>query len=206
MVAALVLFVNWTVNCQAPRGIRMDFRLSRIILANDDTLTGYVAVWFGPDLLCVAQPDSTVRAFEPAAVKAFAVQREVVTTALGAPVVLDSTVVRLFRSVVEPLARPESPPRAAFYEQLCAGPVSLLRRPYAITRVVSVTTLVSAPDVLSRANMSGGKGATPAPSALYPARFSTVCELREMYYLAWGSGKLRQVHSFKKDVLAAFPS
>ena len=209
LVAVVLLLASGSARGQAIRGVRLDFRLSRVVLANDDTLSGYAALRFGPDLLCLALPDGTVRAFEPSAVKAFAVQRQVPLAARGMlreasnP---DSTVVRLFRSVPGPAERAGGPPKTAFFEQLCAGPVLLLRRPYPYTQTLSTTTSTTPPDMLSRANMSGGRGLASGTSALYPMRFRTVSELREAFYLGLANGELRPIHSLNKDVIAVFPA
>lgn len=209
LVAVVLLLASGVARGQAHQGVRLEFRYSRVVLATDDTLSGYVALRLGPDLLCLALPDGTVRAFEPAAVKAFVVQGQMPVAARGMlreAVNFDSTVVRLFRSVRRPAERAGSAAEVVFFEQLSGGPVLLLRRPYALTFTLPMTTSASPPDGLSRAAMSGGRGLPLGTPGLYPQRFRTQDEVREAYYLALENGELRPIHSLKKDVLAAFPA
>lgn len=193
---------------QAPGSFRLLFKSSSVVLANADTLAGTVVLQFSPDILYLTLPDGTMRAFEPKAVAAFAVQGEIRLTPQGQPDLAhspDPTVVRLFRSVPYPAAHAGQTPVMTFFEQIGPGPVLLLHRPYRAMRSVALTSPTSAPDALARANMQGGRGQSLPLSALYPARFRTISEVQDAYFLAWATGKFLPLQSPKKDVLAAFP-
>jgi hypothetical protein len=189
---------------QGPRGVRLDFEFSRVVLTNGDTLAGPVAVHFSPDLLYLAQPEGTVRAIAPATVAAFAVQGEKVVTGQGrmrlAPN-FDPTVVRLFRTLQWPLAHPgEQQPEPAFFEQLSEGPVLLVRRQLLASRMTAQPT------------PAGGisRGAAPVPGKLAPpitsVRYVTITEMQDQYFLARATGEIIRLVSPKKDLLAAFPN
>ena len=202
------LLSSRTVCGQADGSFRLLFKASRVVLASADTLAGTVALQLSPDILYLTLPDGTVRAFEPKAVAAFAVQGEIRLTPQGQPDLThspDPTVVRLFRSLPRPAAHIGKQPVVAFFEQIGPGPVLLLHRPCWATRSVAMNTSITAPDALTRANMSGGRGQPLPTSSLYPARFRTISEVQDAYFLAWATGKLLSLKSPKKDVLAAFP-
>lgn len=193
---------------QAAGSFRLLFKSGIVVLATADTLTGTAALQLSPDILYLTLPNGTMRAFEPAAVAAFAVQGEIRLTAQGQPDPdhsRDPTVVRLFRSVPRPAAHAGQPLVMTFFEQIGPGPVLLLHRPYRAIRSVAITTPTTPPDALARANMQGGRGQPLAAAALYPTRFRTISEVQDAYFLAWATGKFLPLHSPKKNVLAAFP-
>lgn len=202
------LLSSHTICGQTAGSFRLLFKSSSVVLANADTLAGTVALQLSPDILYLTLPDGTMRAFEPKAVAAFAVQGEIRLTPQGQPDPAhspDPTVVRLFRSVPRPAAQTGQPPIVAFFEQIGAGPVLLLHRPCRVVRSVALNTPTTAPDALARANMQGGRGQPLPTAALYPSRFRTISEVQDAYFLAWATGKFLPLQSPKKNVLAAFP-
>ncbi|WP_201987558.1 hypothetical protein [Hymenobacter rubidus] len=192
---------------QIRSGVRLDFQFCRLVLVNGDTLSGPVAVCFGPDLLYMGQPDGSVRTFAPASVAAFAVQGEKIMTGPGRPhaVAVDPNLVRLFRTLTWPSEHPgEQRPEPAFFEQLSEGPVLLVRRQVLTTHLTAINPAGSG-------RPSGpSRGAAPAPGkqmqpGFASVRYDNVVELKDEYFLAWATGELIPLRKPKKDLLTAFP-
>ncbi|WP_210515635.1 hypothetical protein [Hymenobacter terricola] len=196
---------------QVSSAVRLNFQFCRVVLASGDTLDGQAAVGFSTDVLYLRQPDGKVRAFSPEAVAAFAVQGEVVGSGPNrprAPHALDPTVVRLFRSLARTPEHPDQRPEPAFFEQLSAGPVLLLRRLCLVPRMVAIG---SNPNALPASNAAGmfwggnGGGRAAQQAAASAVRYTTVTEFQDQFYVAWPTGEIRSIRTCKKDLLAAFP-
>lgn len=125
------------------------FAGSTVLLTTGDTLRGPLFLYTDQDILLVRRPDGTIRTLTPWQVRAFAVKGELTgyDDLLPAPTahtsaaverleqrlvrLVDTTVVRTFISYrARPQARqqPNKTSASGFYELLCDGPVSLLRR------------------------------------------------------------------------------
>lgn len=125
------------------------FAGSAVLLTNGDTLRGPLTLYSEQDVLVLRQADGTLRTFAPWAVRAFAVKGELTdydhllpppTTPASASLermerllteMVDTTIVRVFisyRSRPRAGQRPSEAILPGFYELLCDGSVSLLRR------------------------------------------------------------------------------
>lgn len=209
-LAVVLLVASLRLHAQASKGVRMDFRFSSVVLATDDTLAGSVALRLSPDVLYLRRPDGTLLAFEPAAVKAFAVQSQVLLSGLGASKSAynpDSTVIRLFRSLALPTLHPDQRPALQFFEQLGSGPVLLLRRPYLMRQAVAIAAITPTAGTTER--FMAGQNMSRAPSQPLDrlrGRFVETSEIREAFFLAWPNGDVRALLHIRKDLLAAFPA
>lgn len=182
--------------------LRLKFRLGRVVLVGDDTLDGPVALQFGPDLLLLARPDGSVRTFIPAAVAACAVQQEMSGPA-NSPAA-DPNQVRLFRALTWYPDRQRRQPEYAFFEQLGGGPVLLLRRQRLAQRAVAYTPQPATVGAgLFGIPVGGNNRGLPPPS---PARYLSLPELRDEFFLIRPSDDLAPLRPGLKDLVAAFPA
>ena len=194
-------------HAQGTWGVRLDFRFSRVVLINGDTLSGPVSIRQRPDLLYLTQPDGRVRALVPATVAAFAVQGPLpVANGPGLPqhTSPDPTVVRLFRTLNLKPARPDLRPEPTFFEQLSEGPVLLLRRQSIVPHQVALQMTALGPNGGPDRGMATMpvRPLAPVPT---PVHYRTVSEVQDVFYLAWAPGDVRELHHPRKDLLAAFP-
>ena len=204
---SLGLFIATQANAQGTKGVRLDFRFSRVVLTNGDTLSGPVSLRQGPDLLYLAQPDGSVRTLVPAMVAAFAVQGPMPVTngsIVRPDVSPDPTVVRLFRTLDLKPARPDLRPEPVFFEQLSEGPVLLLRRQRVVPHQMALHMTGPSPNGgLNRGIATlPGRPLAPVPT---PVHYRTVSELEDVFYLALAPDDIRPLHHLRKDLLAVFP-
>ncbi|MET4073102.1 hypothetical protein [Hymenobacter sp. UYCo722] len=182
--------------------LRLKFRLGRVVLLSGDTLDGPVALQFGPDLLFLARPDGTIRTFAPVAVAACAVQQEMSMAADGSAAA-DPNQVRLFRALPWYPDRNQKQPEIAFFEQLGAGPVLLLRRQRLAQRTVAYTPVPATVGAgVFGIPVGGNSRGLPPPS---PTRYLSLPELREEFYLLRTADDLVPLRPGLKELLGAFP-
>lgn len=208
LLLCIGLFSTVLANAQGARGVRLDFRYSRVVLTNGDTLAGPVSMRQEPDLLYLAQPDGSVRTLVPAMVAAFAVQGPlpVANSAVMYPdASQEPNVMRLFRTIDLKPERLDLRPEPTFFEQLSEGPVLLLRRQIVVPCQIALRMNGAGP-VRAYGSMAGGPGrpSLPVPAST-PMQYRTVSKMQDVFYLAWASGEVRQLHHLRKDLLAAFP-
>jgi hypothetical protein len=201
----LGLLVTTLASAQGTKGVRMDFRFSRVVLTNGDTLSGPVSLRQSPDVLYLAQPDGSVRTLVPAMVAAFAVQGALPVANSSAVRPSDSpdpTVVRLFRTLNLKPERLDLRPEPLFFEQLSEGPALLLRRQTLVPHQIARYALGG--PVRAYGSMAATLGRVPVPVST-PMSYRTVTTLEDVFYLALAPDDVRQLHHIRKDLLAAFP-
>ena len=204
---SLALFIAALAHAQGTRGVRLDFRFSRVVLANGDTLSGPISMRQGPDLLYLTQPDGSVRTLVPATVAAFAVQGPLPVANGSIPrqdASPDPTVVRLFRTLDLKPERPDLRPEPAFFEQLSEGPVLLLRRQSVVPHQMALNMTGPSPNGGLNRGVAPmpGRPLVPVPT---PVNYRTVTELQDVFYLALAPDDIRPLHHLRKDLLAVFP-
>ncbi|RAK69896.1 hypothetical protein [Hymenobacter edaphi] len=201
----------------AQRPLVQQFAASTVLLTSGDTLRGPLTLYADRDVLLVQQPDQTVRTAAAATVRAFAVRGEL--TGTGDYLELTNDLPEPRRSAAYsttqagplPALLPQRPVEAtrvfrclrwnhgddyadyrtpAFFEQLSAGPVLLLRRQQLVERPVSSTD----PMFLS-AYPAGG---LPRGTVGY------LVTARSQFFLATPAGEIRPLRSPRRHLLAYF--
>ena len=181
-------------------GLRLMFRLGRVVLTSGDTLDGPVALQFGPDLLLLGQPDGTVRTFAPASVAACAVQQPLDPAAASRP---DPHEVRLFRTLPWTPNQGQTRPEMTFFEQLGAGPVVLLRRQYLARRQVAyIPVPATVGGGVFGVPVGGNSRGLPPPT---PPRYLSLTDLHDEFFLARAPDDLLLLRPSLKALQAAFP-
>lgn len=205
MIAVLVAALGLSPLAQAQQLVRR-FAGSVVLLTNGDTLRGPLTLYSDTDLLVLRQADGTLRTLSPWVVRVFAVKGELtrydyLLPAPTAPTtpeqvrlervllrLIDTTAVRSFISYrVRSRAQERATPRAApgFYEMLCQGQVSLLRR-----------------EVLQAQTMAGtGRRRGPVLTPLLPQY-----ELVSRFFLFTPTGELAPLRRPRHDLATLLPT
>jgi hypothetical protein len=179
---------------RAQRVLTQQFAASTVLLTSGDTLRGPLTLYADRDVLVVRQPDQSLRTVAAGAVAAFAVHDEQPVTGrfLAAPDYVetqpDSARPRVFHSLRWNHGYEYADYCApAFFEQLSAGPVALLRRQLVLERPAAL-------DPLDQAQYT----------AWLPGAGGPYVALRSQFFLRTPEGKVLALRCPRRHLLAYF--